>query len=495
MKKKQKNRKQHKYVSLLSVLMVFFSGLAIIGIGIFTATFIFRAYIKEDDRQTIDLFNLNGEIPSILLVSSILLIFVFLAILMSRAIYRLNHPTSIMVTLQYYDESGNFVSISRQAESREEVKRLYTDKGSKKNLDRFQKLTNLDKEYPHKEHIQSTEDLTLDYIARRFRSFASHIQGNPLYYSIDDIRRFIASMGVSKIMILQGMSGTGKTSLPVAWGKFTNVQTTVVPVQPMWKERSDLIGYYNEFTGKFNESMILEKLYEANKTDKMFLIVLDELNIARVEYYFAEFLSLLELPTVNERILEVTTSVSKKDPKELKNGKLILNDNVWFIGTANNDDSTFAISDKVYDRSMVLNLDYRSDPFLGEDDFEPISLSIETFKSLIEKAKREFSLTKRGRAHIKELDAYIQETFQITFGNRIRRQIEAYVPIYIACGGTENEALDDILAKKVLRKLESQNPVYVKSKSEELIGKLNEVFGEGNMPVCEAYIKKLANNA
>ena len=495
MKKKQKNRKQHKYVSLLSVLMVFFSGLAIIGIGIFTATFIFRAYIKEDDRQTIDLFNLNGEIPSILLVSSILLIFVFLAILMSRAIYRLNHPTSIMVTLQYYDESGNFVSISRQAESREEVKRLYTDKGSKKNLDRFQKLTNLDKEYPHKEHIQSTEDLTLDYIARRFRSFASHIQGNPLYYSIDDIRRFIASMGVSKIMILQGMSGTGKTSLPVAWGKFTNVQTTVVPVQPMWKERSDLIGYYNEFTGKFNESMILEKLYEANKTDKMFLIVLDELNIARVEYYFAEFLSLLELPTVNERILEVTTSVSKKDPKELKNGKLILNDNVWFIGTANNDDSTFAISDKVYDRSMVLNLDYRSDPFLGEDDFEPISLSIETFKSLIEKAKREFSLTKRGRAHIKELDAYIQETFQITFGNRIRRQIEAYVPIYIACGGTENEALDDILAKKVLRKLESQNPVYVKSKSEELIGKLNEVFGDGNMPVCEAYIKKLANNA
>ena len=495
MKKKQKNRKQHKYVSLLSVLMVFFSGLAIIGIGIFTATFIFRAYIKEDDRQTIDLFNLNGEIPSILLVSSILLIFVFLAILMSRAIYRLNHPTSIMVTLQYYDESGNFVSISRQAESREEVKRLYTDKGSKKNLDRFQKLTNLDKEYPHKEHIQSTEDLTLDYIARRFRSFASHIQGNPLYYSIDDIRRFIASMGVSKIMILQGMSGTGKTSLPVAWGKFTNVQTTVVPVQPMWKERSDLIGYYNEFTGKFNESMILEKLYEANKTDKMFLIVLDELNIARVEYYFAEFLSLLELPTVNERILEVTTSVSKKDPKELKNGKLILNDNVWFIGTANNDDSTFAISDKVYDRSMVLNLDYRSDPFLGEDDFGPISLSINTFKTLIEKAKREFSLTKRGRAHIKELDAYIQETFQITFGNRIRRQIEAYVPIYIACGGTENEALDDILAKKVLRKLESQNPVYVKSKSEELIGKINEVFGDGNMPVCEAYIKKLANNA
>ena len=360
--------------------------------------------------------------------------------------------------------------------------------------DRFQKLSLLDKQYPKKEHITSTEGLTLEYICRRFRSFASHIEGNPLFYSIDDIRRFITSLGVSKILVLQGMSGTGKTSLPVAWGKFTKVPTTVVPVQPMWKERSDLIGYFNEFTGKFNESMILEKLYEANKTDKIFLIVLDEVNIARVEYYFAEFLSLLELPTVDERILEVTSSISRKDPKDLKNGKLILQDNVYFIGTANNDDSTFAISDKVYDRSMILNLDYRCDPFIGEDDYEPISLSNETFKSLINKAKKEYALTKRGRAHIREFDKYIQETFSITFGNRIRRQIEQFVPIYIACGGTESEALDDILSKKVLRKLESQNPVYMKSKSEELIAKLNEVFGNGNMPNCEAYIRRLANN-
>ena len=444
----------------------------------------------------VDLFTSNIAIIIYIIfialaIIGIAVLFIVNESLTNEKIQKINTDSTVIL-----DKNGRRIRPNGESEEKSEVEEVGFGKKTKNsNLDRFQKLTNLDKEYPHKEHIQSTEDLTLDYIARRFRSFASHIQGNPLYYSIDDIRRFIASMGVSKIMILQGMSGTGKTSLPVAWGKFTNVQTTVVPVQPMWKERSDLIGYYNEFTGKFNESMILEKLYEANKTDKMFLIVLDELNIARVEYYFAEFLSLLELPTVNERILEVTTSVSKKDPKELKNGKLILNDNVWFIGTANNDDSTFAISDKVYDRSMVLNLDYRSDPFLGEDDFEPISISIETFKALIEKAKKEFSLTKRGRLHIKELDAYIQETFQITFGNRIRRQIEAYVLIYIACGGTENEALDDILAKKVLRKLESQNPVYVKSKSEELIGKLNEVFGDGNMPVCEAYIKKLANNA
>ena len=361
--------------------------------------------------------------------------------------------------------------------------------------DRFQKLTLLDKQYPRKDYIQSTEGLTLEYLCRRFRSFASRIQGNPLYYSIDDIRRFIAGFGVTKIMILQGMSGTGKTSLPVAWGKFTRVPTTVVPVQPMWKERSDLIGYFNEFTGKFNESMILEKLYEANKTNKIYIIVLDEMNIARVEYYFAEFLSLLELPTVDERILEVTSSISKKDPKELHNGKLILPDNVYFIGTANNDDSTFAISDKVYDRSMVMNLDYRCEPFIGEDDYDPVAISDDTLKALFAKAQKEYALTKRGRSHIKEFDKYLSETFQVTFGNRIRRQIEKYVPIYIACGGKEEEALDDMLAKKVLRKLESQNPIYIKAKADDLINKLNEIFGKDKMPVCEAVVKKMANNS
>ena len=144
---------------------------------------------------------------------------------------------------------------------------------------------------------------------------------------------------------------------------------------------------------------------------------------------------------------------------------------------------------------MVLNLDYRCEPFLGEGDYLPIALSDNTFKNLIKKAKKEYALTKRSRMHIKEFDKYIQEVFSITFGNRIRRQIESYVPIYIACGGKETEAIDDILAKKVLRKLEAQNPIYVKTKSDEIISKINEIFGQDMMPVCEAYIRKVANNS
>ena len=473
------------YVPLQDVLMVFFAGVALLFLIIILLCFIHKFQKKPED--VIDLINLENTFTSYVFLGGIFTMFLFLLCVLFRCVARLNNPDVISVTLEYVDSHGKLVSMTKVIDKK--------NKDEKKlKARRFQKLSQLDETYPKKERVVPTQGLTLEYICRRFRSYASRIEGNPLYYSIQDIRRFITSLGCTKILILQGMSGTGKTSLPVAWGRFTGVQTTVIPVQPMWKERSDLIGYYNEFTGKFNESMLLEKLYEANKTNKMFLIVLDEMNIARVEYYFAEFLSLLELPTVKERILEVTTIVSKKDPKELKNGNLILPNNVTFIGTANNDDSTFAISDKVYDRSMIMNLDYRCEPFVGEDDFEPITISQDLFTELVNKAKREYALTKRGRNRIKEFDNFLTKTFSVTFGNRIRRQIEQYVPIYIACGGTETEALDDLLAKKVLRKLESTNPLVLKNKSEELIAKINEIFGQDEMEVCIATIRKLIMN-
>ena len=451
----------------------------------------FNPLILEGSGSFLDIFTSNVAIMVYIIIFAIAIIAIAILFIVNESLT--NEKIS---KIEGGDPLMNAMKGQPQVIPADALKDAGTDNKKKKDSgDRFQKLILLDKQYPKKEYVTSTEDLTLEYLCRRFRSFASRIAGNPLYYSIDDIRRFVSALGVTKIMILQGMSGTGKTSLPVAWGKFTRVPTTVVPVQPMWKERSDLIGYFNEFTGKFNESMILEKLYEANKTNRIYLIVLDEMNIARVEYYFAEFLSLLELPTVDERILEVTSSISKKDPKELHNGKLILPDNVYFIGTANNDDSTFAISDKVYDRSMVMNLDYRCDPFIGEDDYDPVTISDDTLKALFVKAQQEYALTKRGRSHIKEFDKYLSEIFQVTFGNRIRRQIEKYVPIYIACGGTEEEALDDILAKKVLRKLESQNPIYIKAKADDLINKMAEIFGKDKTPVCEAVIRKLANNS
>ena len=352
---------------------------------------------------------------------------------------------------------------------------------------RFPMLTMIDEEY--KGYIdEGSNKCTLEEFCESFRGYAA-VNLN-LYYSIDDIRRFIASLAVSHILILQGMSGTGKTSLAYAFGRFLSNEALIVPVQPMWKERSDLIGYYNEFTRKFNETPFLEKMYEANYKNDIFITVLDEMNIARIEYYFAEFLSLLEIPNENGRFLDVISASDKTDPKKLKNGQIKLPKNMWFIGTANNDDSTFAVSDKVYDRAMVLNLDKKAESFDVENN-KKLRITANRFEALCNRAKKEYKLRFRNKHRITEFDLYLQKEFKFSFGNRIMKQINDYIPVFIACGGDEMDAIDDILSKKVIRKLESANGVYLKRKKDELLKTLDDIFGYNKMPICKAMIESM----
>ena len=357
---------------------------------------------------------------------------------------------------------------------------------------RFCMLTRIEENRHRYGHPRYDSTVTLDRFCEDFRNYAAYQL--KLYYDINDIRRFIAGMAVSKILILQGMSGTGKTSLAHAFGEFVDNRSTVIPVQPMWKERTDLIGYYNEFTRRFNETLLLEKMYEANYSGDMYVTVLDEMNIARVEYYFAEFLSLLELPNPDERYLTVVSDTWPSDPAGLKDGRIKLPVNMWFIGTANNDDSTFAISDKVYDRAMILNLDEKSERFVAPRT-KPTPITAENFKRLTYEAMQEYELTGRNLKRLEELDKYLISHFHITFGNRIMKQIRQYVPVYVGCGGEELEALDDILSKKIIRKLETQNPVYLRSAAEGLCQYLDELFGYDRMILCKNAIHRLERNA
>ena len=96
---------------------------------------------------------------------------------------------------------------------------------------------------------------------------------------------------------------------------------------------------------------------------------------------------------------------------------------------------------------------------------------------------------------LEELDKYLIEHFHITFGNRIMKQIQNYVPVYVSCGGEELEALDDILSKKIIRKLETQNPVYLRNAAEGLCNYLDELFGTDAMPLCKSAIHRLERNA
>ncbi len=357
---------------------------------------------------------------------------------------------------------------------------------------RFFMLSQTDEQMSQPRRVAFNNAITLKELCQRFRNFAA--SKLHLYYEESDIRQFIAGMSVSHILVMQGMSGTGKTSLAYAFGEFLSNHSTIVPIQPMWKERTDLIGYYNEFTKKFNETVLLQKMYEANYSEELYVTVLDEMNIARVEYYFAEFLSLLEIPNAEGRYLDVITDVKKKDPKLLKNGRLKLPVNMWFIGTANNDDSTFAISDKVYDRAMIMNLDKKSKWF-DAPQTSGVQISIKHWERLVKEAIDKYKITYRNRKRIQRLDDYMIKHFHITFGNRIMKQINQYVPVMIACGGDEIEAIDDILAKKVLRKLESQNPIYVRNAADGLRLYLDELFGQDKMQSCKAYLTRLEHNA
>ena len=358
--------------------------------------------------------------------------------------------------------------------------------------ERFCMLGEIDKQKDSYGHTSYNKEISLEELCNRFRDYAA--SRLKLYYDIEDIRRFIAGMAVSHILILQGMSGTGKTSLAHAFGSFIDNRSTIIPVQPMWKERSDLIGYYNEFTKKFNETLLLEKMYEANYSEDMYITVLDEMNIARVEYYFAEFLSLLELPNPDERYIDIVSDKWDTDPEQFKDGRLKLPPNMWFIGTANNDDSTFAISSKVYDRAMILDLDTKSESY-NAPKTDKISMSCEQFNKLVAEALEEYKVSKRNLKRLEEFDKYLIDHMHITFGNRIMKQIKTYIPVYVSCGGDELDALDDILSKKVIRKLETQNPIYLRNSVDGLIEYMNELFGADKMLLCKEHIHRLERNA
>ena len=423
-------------------------------------------------------------------IAYVAIIAVIIIILIISLIANSNKPANFIID-QAENGVGGAVNVASSAEVSDEETKVEEEKPNE-TIRRFCLLPEIDERAESYKRDDYVETLTLAELCDEFREFAAYKL--KLYYDISDIRRFIAGLAVTKIIILQGMSGTGKTSLAYAFGQFLDNPSTVIPVQPMWKERTDLLGYYNEFTKRFNETDLLVKMYEALYSKDIYITVLDEMNIARVEYYFAEFLSLLELPNEKERYLTVVSDGWQTDPLKMKDGKINLPPNMWFIGTANNDDSTFAISDKVYDRAMVLNLDKKSEPFKAPRTPRR-HIAAEYFRKLTAEAEKEYVLTKRNEKRLEMLDKYLIEHFHITFGNRIMKQIRSYVPIFVGCGGEEVAALDDILSKKIMRKLEMQNPVHVKRSADDLCAYLDDLFGDDAMPLCKEYVLRLKNNA
>ena len=355
---------------------------------------------------------------------------------------------------------------------------------------RFPKLSLVDVKYKDFQPPQYDNEISLQEFTEGYRMFAASQMG--LYYTPEIVRRFVAGMAASKLLILEGISGTGKTSLPYSFSRYMDNPATIISVQPSFRDRSELLGYFNEFSKKFNETEFLRALYEANYNQTPTLIVLDEMNLARIEYYFAEMLSVLEMPSKDEWILDLVPTAWKGDPYKMDNGKIHVADSTWFIGTANNDDSTFTITDKVYDRAMPIELNERADAFECEM-YPACDVTAEHLEYMFQKAKEDYPISDELMEKMQKLDSYLITRFKLAFGNRIMKQLYDFIPVYVACGGTELGGMDYIIARKVLKKFESMNVSFVRDEITGLISYIDKTFGEDGMPDSKEYLRRIQN--
>ena len=327
-------------------------------------------------------------------------------------------------------------------------------------------------------------------LAYRFQSYLCH---QKYYFPIDTIRAWIAGFSSSRLLILQGLSGTGKSTLPRVFLEYIGGKAFFFPVQATWRDRSDIVGYYSDFTGEFKETELLKHLYEASYfPDQMNIMVLDEMNISRIEYYFADFLSIFEYPPEDWLIPLMQVKLGTPVPRYIENGKVRIPTNTWFIGTANTDDSTFTITDKVYDRAIVIEFNDLNLPFTSDWDYSPYPLTMEELTTCINEAMthKENQLTEAERTKFMKLTMFIAETFDLAFGNRIMNQIDRFVPVFVALGGTKEAALDLMLARKILRKLDGHFESFVKNGLVKLSRYLQQYYGKGTLRLSEALIEK-----
>lgn len=363
---------------------------------------------------------------------------------------------------------------------------------------------------------QKPELKTLKEVVSHVRNFAgSRPVEEQLYYTDDDIRAFLAGMSVSRLIILQGMSGTGKSSLPRIFSEAISGFNRLIPVESSWRDRNELLGYYNDFNKKFNAKSFTIELYRSSKNRCQPIptfIVLDEMNLARIEYYFSDFLAILQEPDQDKWLIELVSSDMRTLPMELpetvkakmqkeapsiysiwekiersrqgdlktetsdedkeqltayldKLGQLTgakslidgrkikVTDNIWFVGTANRDESTFEISDKVYDRAQVVSLNRKG---VSEGNYTPVNakyISVDKLDALFQDAITKNKYKEKVVERLNDLDSVLMEQFDLSFGNRIVTQTINFVGVFTAAGGTLENALDYQISTKILRKV------------------------------------------
>lgn len=322
----------------------------------------------------------------------------------------------------------------------------------------FPELTRMDAELTVRVHTDPVPDKLSQLVDELQCRIAHAEKGKQLYFRKEELQLFLGGLAMSQLHVFQGISGTGKTSLATAFAKAVGGVCTTVPVQAGWRDRADLIGHYNAFEKRYYERNTLQALYraqtEADK-DLIHVVLLDEMNLSRPEQYFAEFLSAMEMGVSDRRINLMESRPAQGVPKHLHDGRDIkLMPNLWFIGTANHDETTNAFADKTHDRAFVLELPRQESPEAGLRRLKPVTWS---YQSLVDRFD---AVCTAYKPQVVDLMAFINDssltrllgdTFNLGWGNRLERQMMRFVPVVIDAGGSEALAVDHLLSSRMFR--------------------------------------------
>lgn len=333
---------------------------------------------------------------------------------------------------------------------------------------------------------------SLSDICDNFRNYLAY--EHKIYFDIQTIRTFIAALSCSRLIILEGLSGTGKSSLARYFSTYINESSFFEAVQATWRDKTSILGYFNDFQKSYQETEFLKRLYEYTyKKNSINVMVLDEMNISRIEYYFADFLSVLEYPQEEWKLKVMQLPYSFEPPLHLENGILQIPTNTWFIGTANKDDSTYLITDKVYDRAIAINFNNANKEFKPNDNFKPIDITLNDLNMLFENAisNKENRMNEEDYAIFNEINIFVRNKFNISFGNRVLIQIKKFIPTYLACGGTKEEGLDFMFSRKILSKLDGRFEDYINDGLKELRTLLIKKYGREKFDISITSIENM----
>jgi len=288
--------------------------------------------------------------------------------------------------------------------------------------------------------------------ATRINNAIQYIQSAGFTFSDEILKDYYICLKTKPFIILAGMSGTGKTQITRLFAKAINAHYTLISVSSAWKSDNDLLGFFDKASGTFKETRFVTLIRAAIQSFKrgmpdLFFVCLDEMNLARVEHYFAKFLSAMEALNIEERkiTLDGTGEVLYWPP------------NLLFVGTVNMDETTFAFSDKVLDRANSLEFTMTLDDVFAESvkktppDPQPFTFQdfMASRKDLTDPTVREVS--KRWRGEIAQIWKML-EPLNYHFGYRIRDEIELFLAN--ASGLLEERVAFDLSIKqKILPKI------------------------------------------